>query len=120
MTSPPLKEIEESIYDVLNRIRRKPGLYIGDAKLTRLDSFIAGYLAGLAKGGLTFRREAPDFHRYHDWIARRLGYTESTSGWYMMICGRCSGEHEAFDRFYGLLDEFRASGSKTPANLALQ
>jgi hypothetical protein len=60
--------------------------------------------------GLTLRHEQPEFHGFHDWIAGRLGYAESTSGWYKMIRGRCASEREAFDRFYELLDEFRASG----------
>ncbi|HMJ65357.1 MAG TPA: hypothetical protein VK615_08390 [Candidatus Binatia bacterium] len=109
MAAPQLKEAEESIYDLLAHIRRRPGLYIGDPELTRLQSFIIGYECGLGRGGLMPRHEEPEFHGFHDWIARRLGYYESTSGWYKMIRERCVSEREAFDRFYELLDEFRAA-----------
>ena len=72
MATPQLKEAEESIYDLLRTIRRRPGLYIADPELTRLHSFIVGYECGLARGGLTLRHEQPEFHRFHDWIAGRI------------------------------------------------
>ena len=115
MAAPSLKQTDESIYDVLAPIRRKAGLYIADPELTRLHAFIVGYECGLARGGLTFREESPEFYGFHDWIARRLGYAESTSGWYKMIRGRCASEREAFDRFYELLDEFRSSSGTVAA-----
>jgi len=110
MTAPSLKQIDKSIYDILAPIRHKAGLYIADPELTRLNAFIIGFQCGLALGGMTFRDEPPDFFGFHDWVARRLGYTSSTMGWYKMIRGRCASEREAFDRFYELLDEFRSSG----------
>jgi hypothetical protein len=50
MATPHPKEAEESIYDLLRTIRRRPGLYIADPELTRLHSFIVGYECGLARG----------------------------------------------------------------------
>jgi len=110
MTNLPFKETQYTVYEILDQIRRKPGFYIVDPELTRLDSFMAGYDCGLAQGGMTFRQEEPDFHRFYDWVAHRLGYSSSTSGWYKMIRGRCASEREAYDKFFELLDEFRASG----------
>src|SRR5690349_13467989 len=112
MSAPELKEIQDSIYDVLAPIRRKAGLFIGDPELTRLHAFIVGYLCGLSRSGYRLRVEAPDFDGFHDWIAHRLGYSSHVSGWYKMIRGRCASEQEAFDRFYELLDEFRAVGGR--------
>jgi len=115
MANPSFKQTDESIYDVLAPLRRKAGLYIADPELTRLQAFIVGYQCGLARGGLTFREESPDFSGFHDWIATRLGYSSCTMGWYKMIRGRCASEREAFDRFYELLDEFRSSGGAVAA-----
>jgi len=109
MANPIFKPTQQNIYEVLSEIRRKPGFYIVDPELTRLDSFMAGYSCGLAQCGMTFPLEEPDFHRFYDWVAHRLGYSESTSGWYKMIRGRCASEREAYDKFFELLDEFRAS-----------
>jgi hypothetical protein len=109
MTAPTFTETEDSIYDLLEWIHRRPGIWIAQPELVRVYSFIGGYEAALGRQRLALRSVAPEFRGFHDWIAQRLGYGESTSGWYNMIRGRCSSEREAFDRFYELLAEFRAS-----------
>ena len=109
MTAPTLTETDDTIYDVLDWIQRRPGLAIAQPELVRVYAFLIGYQCALGRQRLTFRHADPDFHRFHDWIAQRLDYRESTSGWHNMIRGRCSSEREAFDRFYELLAEFRAS-----------
>jgi hypothetical protein len=54
-----------------------------------------------------FDSDAADFFRFHDLVARRLGYFESTSGWANMIRDKSASDAEAFHQFYILLDEFR-------------
>jgi hypothetical protein len=47
------------------------------------------------------RRERPDFGRFHDWVAERFGWHESTAGWCNIIVEECGGNHgEALDRFF--------------------
>ena len=115
MTAPIFTETQDSIYDLLELIRKRPGLWIAEPELIRVYAFLGGYEAALGRQRLTFRYVGPEFHGFHDWIARRLGYGGSASGWYNMIRGRCSSEREAFDRFYELLVEFRSSVQDTVA-----
>ena len=105
-------ETEESIYDLLESIRGRPGLWISQPELVRVDAFLSGYQAALGRRHLALRRVKPDFQGFHDWVARRLGYAQSTPGWYNLIRGRCGSEREAFDKFYELLAEFKNSGGK--------
>ena len=42
---------------------------------------------------------------FHDWVAYRTHYRESTSGWCNMIVSTTESEEEAFDRFFELLEE---------------
>jgi hypothetical protein len=102
---------EESIYDILNAIRKKPGIYIATPSINRLDAFIVGYTAGLGRAGVGLR-DKDHFHRFHDWIAQRLGFGGSASGWCNMIRERSTSEADAFDRFYLLLDEFTNDSDK--------
>ena len=113
MNAPVFQELDESIYDLLDSIRKKPGLYIAEPSINRLDSLLAGYTAGLGRVRFALRDEA-DFHRFHDWVAHRLGFGESTSGWCKMILEKSTGEADAFKNFYILLDEFRKPSSSTP------
>ena len=105
MSASTRKEVKESIYDLLGWIRKKPGLYIVEPSIYRLHSFLTGYDAGLGHAGFILRDEA-DFHRFHDWVAHRLGFGESTSGWVNMIRDKSASDAEAFQRFYVFLDEF--------------
>ena len=110
MSQPELKEVKESVYEILDLIRKDPRLYIGEPQLVRVALFITGYQWGLGRNGLMFRHDEPDFRRrFHEWIAQRLGFAHSGSGWQNMIRERCASEREAFDRFYELLDEFKTT-----------
>jgi len=106
MSAPTLKEIDESIYNMLNQIRKRPGMYIGEPSIFLLKMCIDAYAAGLGRVGFTLRDTA-DFRRFHDWVARRLGFFESTSGWANMIRNKSASDADAFQRFFVLLDEFR-------------
>jgi len=104
--APEFQELDESIYDMLDAIRKKPGLYVATPSINRLAAFLGGYTGGLGRVGFALRDEA-DFYRFHGWVARRLGFGESTSGWCNMIRDRSTSEEDAFYRFFALLDEFR-------------
>jgi hypothetical protein len=110
MSAPELQELDESIYDVLDAIRKRPGMYIAEPSINRLHAFLVGYTAGLGRVRFALRGEG-DFHRFHDWVAGRLGFGSSTSGWCNMIRSKSVSEADAFDRFYALLDEFRKEPS---------
>ena len=109
MAAPDLAEANFSLYDILEDMRRSAPLLIAERELVRVYAFLIGCQYALGRQGFTFRHAEPNFWRFHDWVAQRLGYTSSTSGWYNMIRDGCGTEQEAFDRFYGLLAEFRAT-----------
>jgi len=98
-----------SIYDLLAHIHRRPGMYIVEPSIYRLQAFLTGYDAALGYVGLILQDEI-GFHRFHDWVARRLGFFESTSGWADMIRAKSADDKEAFAQFFVLLEEFRNEG----------
>ena len=107
MSAPQLQEAKESVYDILELVRRRPPMYLDERSISRLRSFLVGYQCGLGSHGLTFRADRPDFHSFHDWVAQRLGFSSSTAGWCNMILKKSTDEQDALDRFFILLDEFR-------------
>ncbi len=106
MSQTPRKEIEMSINDLLGHIRRRPGLYIGERSIHRLDAFLDGYDAGLGHVGFILRDDI-DFPRFNDWVAHRLGFSNSTSGCANMLRTKFASDEEAFEQFFVLLDEFK-------------
>jgi hypothetical protein len=92
---------------VLDRIRKRPGMYLGESSLTALYHFLMGYRFALDNHGIPRSNDPtalPD--DFHDWVAYRLHFKESTSGWRNMILGRTGSEKEGLDRFFTLLDEY--------------
>jgi hypothetical protein len=92
---------------LLDAIRQRPAMYLGERSLYGLEYFLLGYSLALSSyaHGLESGNLLPaDFH---EWVAYRLGFFESTSGWRKMIVRRVPDESAALDRFFELLDEHR-------------
>lgn len=101
------------VFDLCDQIKRRPGIYLdGDKSIKRLRSFLVGYDAGVgfqAGPDLTQRKlvGAEEMRLFNDWVAKRLGYSNSTRGWCEMIAARVGSDEKAFDVFFELLDQFR-------------
>ena len=103
---------------ILEKLHRRPALYTGENTLTSIRHFLSGYGFSLmlheipsADDPLVIPRE------FHDWVAYRLHYYESTSGWCNMICDRTDTDQQAIDRFFELLSEFKHREPHTVAKL---
>jgi|tagenome__1003787_1003787.scaffolds.fasta_scaffold20225121_1 hypothetical protein len=91
--------------ELLEVIREKPALYLGERSLSALWYYLQGYWMALSVYDLrTAYPLPPDFH---DWVAYRLHFYESTSGYRNMILKRVPEESAALDRFFELLDEHK-------------
>jgi len=91
---------------LLDAIRETPPLYLGERSLTALWHFLHGFaFAEHIHRAETVIELSNDFH---EWVAYRLHYYESTKGWRQMILEQTLDESAAFDRFYELLDDHRA------------
>jgi hypothetical protein len=100
------KEVPLSICDLLDLIRKRPGFYTIERSIFRLDSFLSGYELGVRQAGFVLY-DADELARFRDWLAPRLGFTQSTSGTANMIRDKSASDAEAFDRFFALWDEFK-------------
>ena len=85
----------------------KPGFYLdGDESIKRLLSFLVGYESGLIAGGGNLH-EFGDLRDFGAWVAKQLGFFESTSGWCNMILSAAGSDAKAFILFFDLLDRYR-------------
>lgn len=99
--------------------RRRPAMYTGEHSLKSIRCFLEGYRHAIELHGLS--RDADAFlvaNEFHDWVAYRLHFYESTSGWSSMILGRTETEQNAIDRFFELLAEFKTRTPHVVARLA--
>lgn len=92
------------IFSLLDKIRVRPGMYLGYISPTNLQSFLHGY---------TFERELKktdelgQLATFNDWLGKKLNYYEPTSGWAHMIEDQREDRNEALIYLYELWDEFR-------------
>jgi hypothetical protein len=106
-----------AVPDLLEKIRRRPGMYLGECSLTSLYHTIGGYALALGVHEIendTTLRLPDDFN---DWVAYRLHYKESTSGWKRMILGVSGDGAAGFIRFFELLDQHTARKCRVVAKL---
>jgi hypothetical protein len=93
-------------------------MYTGEASVHSLGAFVAGYSFCQQQAGIAVEDESPNFGGFHDWVANKLGFSESTSGWRNMITSQRLDAEEALWLFYQLLDEYRGLQPRTLASVA--
>ncbi len=96
----------ETLYALIRQIRARPGFYCDADNLSALYHFISGYTLAYAIDG-TGAQEIITFGKFHDYVARRTGFSESTSGWRnMVLSANGHDESKALAMFFLLFDEF--------------
>jgi hypothetical protein len=97
-------------------IRERTAMYTGSRTLSALSSFLDGWHFAMETYDIEPKHALP--RDFHDWVAYRLHFLESTSGYKNMILKHAPDEYAAVDRFYELLDEYHARQPRVVARLA--
>lgn len=97
----------KNIYELLEMIKQRPGIYLGQRSLTALAGFIGGYFFAIAENNILVEEEIPPFRQFHDWVARYYKWYESTAGWKNIILKEVGDEAKACDVFFELLELFK-------------
>ena len=92
------------ITQLLQKIRKSPGMYFGWSSLSRLSGCLRGYDYALFE--LQAAPGDPFFLGFQGWIERRLQVKHEF--WENAILKRTASEAEAFNLFWVLFDEYLA------------
>ncbi|WP_143202971.1 hypothetical protein [Streptomyces sp. CB02261] len=100
-----------NVYDLLDQVRLRPGMWVPGSSLTHLDTMLIGYSVALtvhdAEEDFPFwtpGRESP----FDTWLRKRNGY-ESSLRWSAQIEREAAAVGmPAIELFFTLLDQFRA------------
>jgi hypothetical protein len=90
---------------LIDAIRQRPAMYLGSKSLTAFYHFLGGYQLACSLHSIDDRLGLHIPRDFHDWVAYRTHFRESTSGWCNMIVATTESEEKAFDRFFELLEE---------------
>jgi hypothetical protein len=94
-----------SLYDLLNKIHQKPGVYIGAPSVSGLHLFLCGYAFSRQKQGLAITPEEQTFEQFQPWMQQRFNIVASVS-WAKIILLHSADERAGFELFFELWAEF--------------
>ena len=95
-----------TLFNLLEKIKIKPALYLGTTSITHLRMFILGYRFARSEMGMTNTEAETDFYKsFQPWLQNRLSI-RTVNAWDKIILLTCINEKAAFDYFFQLLDEF--------------
>ncbi|MBD2194792.1 MULTISPECIES: hypothetical protein [Calothrix] len=95
------------LFEILQKIRTKPGMYLGKASVSDLFHFLVGFKTALRELGIEATKEEMDFYReFQPWVQKKYQVSTSNS-WAKIIMLHCANEQEGFNTFYKLLSEFQ-------------
>jgi hypothetical protein len=109
--SPNFDVSYEYFFGLLQRIKERPGMYLGSPSITRLRSFLDGYGMARAELCLPDSEEEQELEGFLEWIQERYKIT-SNHGWDRIILFFSADEKDAFDKFFNLVEEFLAEQGK--------
>ncbi|MCE7984676.1 MAG: hypothetical protein DYG89_26185 [Caldilinea sp. CFX5] len=91
--------------ELLQQIKKKPGLYIGNASISNLYMFLTGYQFAHRQLNIPISTEEREFQHFQPWLQEKFGLKTSQS-WSQIILFYSTDERDAFERFFNLLQEF--------------
>ncbi|MGW7449545.1 hypothetical protein [Kitasatospora sp. NPDC054795] len=95
------------IYDVLEQVRQRPGMFVRNGSLDDLGLLFSGYGLALRIHGVDERFDFDPVGPFQQWLCWTRGWPMSLS-WYQFI-ERNAGVVPPLEAFFQLLDEWRAS-----------
>lgn len=107
-------EPKNGLFEILAKIKTKPGMYIGHSSLSDLFIFLAGYKTARRELGVNpTDRELVFYESFHEFV-QDCYQIHSSKSWAKIIMTYCSDEKQGFDRFFELLEKFENSSEKSP------
>ena len=95
-----------NLFELLEKIEQKPGLYIGTASVTALRHFLVGYKFARQEMGILPTNEELDFYQnFQPWLQIRW-HVRTANSWDKIILFKYIDEKAAFTYFFRLLAEF--------------
>lgn len=101
------------VYDLLEQIRLRPGMWLRRSSLQHLDSLLTGYGAALAVHAQTEPFAFWPETDFTDWLHEHYG-EDSSLGWAAEIERRTPADSTPLDEFFRLLDAFKNDPARRP------
>jgi hypothetical protein len=95
----------KDIYEIIDMVKLRPPMYIGDSQLTTLNAYLQGVHLAL---GINEINESPPFMEFHTWVRDKFELEPLSVGYRTTILEQCNGDEEkGLDMFFELVEEFK-------------
>ncbi len=92
-------------YQLLQKIEKRPSLYIGKNSIFNLQAFLDGYYFARRELNIPLTEEEKEFQNFLNWIREKFNI-ETGQLWSSIILFHSADESNAMQRFFSLFDEF--------------
>jgi hypothetical protein len=100
-----------NLYALIEKIKKRPSMYLGRRSISNLRSCIAGYILARRELGIPQTEQEREFVEFQEWIKNKFNITSSQS-WDSIILFYSEDERNALDRFFDLFEEFLQAKKK--------
>ncbi len=118
LISQPSNRRPRTLYEFLEWIKHRPGMYLGYSSITRLEMILRGYDLARRELGIPLDEQEREFASFQSWIQNKYEI-KSGQSWGKIILFFSIDEHEAFTKFFELFEEYlnchKSDGDKFPA-----
>ncbi|GBF81241.1 hypothetical protein [Aphanothece sacrum] len=100
-------EVKGGLFDILAKIKARPGLYIGRPSVSNLFMFLVGYKTARKELEIEATVEEMRFYQeFHQFVEKKYNLHTSNT-WAKIILLYCPDEKQGFEHFFELLEEFQ-------------
>lgn len=100
-----LKTRVRELYELIEGIKKRPGMYLGTSSITNLDMVLRGRNLALKEVGLAPAEQEREFIGFQAWIEEKY-WIKSGQSWAKIILFYSMDEQEALERFFELFEEY--------------
>jgi hypothetical protein len=96
------------LYTLLNKIQKRPALYIGKHSVFSLQAFLDGYYVARRDLNVSLTDQEQEFQEFLVWMRQRF-QVETGELWASILLTAVAGdEKSAIEKFFSLFEEFLA------------
>jgi hypothetical protein len=100
-----MKNSTLDLYDLIKNIEKRPAMYLGQADLSHLGSFLSGYFFARRQIGIPETLQEQQFSEFQAWIEQKFNVSYSQS-WEKIIRFFSPDETTSLHQFFSLFNEF--------------
>jgi hypothetical protein len=93
------------LYELIQKIKKRPSLYLGKKSLSHLQVFLDGYTFARRQSALPLSAQEQEFDRFQEWVEQRFQQPD-TQSWAKIIIFHSEDEAQALELFFELFEEF--------------